>query len=52
MKASSFLKAWAYAELGFIAYLLLREKPITDGLPPDEKAAIENLQRQIKERLK
>jgi hypothetical protein len=50
VKASTLLKAWAYAELGFIGYLLLRPgtsgagvNSLTNGLPPDQKAALDDI---------
>lgn len=51
MKASTLLKAWAYAELGFIGYLLIRPQKITDGLPPSEAQAIEDAKKVIQEKI-
>jgi hypothetical protein len=49
MKASSLLKAYCWAELGFVAYLLLRKDP--EGSAPAEGGALEQLTKTVEEKI-
>lgn len=50
MKASTLLRAYMWAELGFIGYLLLRKEPLSASLPAEGQQALEALERTIKEK--
>lgn len=51
LKASSLIKAYVWAELGFIGYLLLRKEPLDASLPA-EGQALSDLKRAIEEKTK
>jgi hypothetical protein len=52
LKFSSLVKAYVWAELGFIGYLLLRKEPLDAGLPAEGQQALSDLKRALEEKTK